>query len=646
MTIIGRLASIHVLILTASLLLASCASNPVDTDNPTIDLGVATQLTTQQIGSLGGSVRVNTPGSSLDGLEIVVPGGAYDASRTFTVSTAPITGHRLGPHFNPISPLITVSNGGGYANELMTLRIPVHVPAGHFAMAFLYDRHTGKVEGMPLLESDTDHVTVFTRNFSHSALTGLGKRSTANAPDVGLSEIVVASVDEATLLGNIQSDFTIGVGTWQFVNWGSYTSTGGNCSGHSIGMLWYYSRKKASGGPLYGRFDNTANDKTPGIWADDADAIKFVSALQRDWTFSADNLKLIDWQWKNDWKTERCFAYSILVTHEPQLMLVTDPTGIQKGSHAVLVYGVNNGTLFIGDPNFPFEDGKYRRAEYDPKLRLYGSYFTGPNGTQTGVPYTDFVYLAKTSVASWETADRHWRELSAGTLGKDAFPTYTILARNEQNDYVPLTDGMSLSSPITVDVRGNGLPAHFAVFERPDKMLANDTRDIELAPGERLLGFCVFDTTSTFAPTSIQHWVGFTWVRVKITGTGTDKPYAPPERDRLNLSVTDSDGPHTLDTAAYLFDGTGLNIYWDRRGCAAGGGISFGPVTRVGTYPLRSASNIGKDCFNYTGTNATATVSQWGSGFAGTFRFEYYRRVPPDYKDSVRIMVSGTFSYP
>ncbi len=639
-------AGIGLLAVISTLLVQSCGSNPVAPDTPTIDVGTSTQLIAQTVGSSGGSVAIDAPGNPLNGLEIEVPSGAYATQRTFTISSTPITGHRLGPHFNPLSPIITVSNGGGYSDALMTMRIPVRVPAGHFAMAFLYDRHTGKVEGMPLLESDTDHVTIFTRNFSHSALTGLGKSASAGAPDVGLSEIVVASVAEAGLLTNIQSDFKIGVDNWQFVNWGSYTSTGGNCSGHSIGMLWYYSRKKASGGPLYGRFDNKGSDKTPGIWADDVDAIRFVSALQRDWTFSADNLKLIDWQWKNDWKTERCFAYSILMTHEPQLMLVTDPVGIQKGSHAVVVYGVNNGTLFIADPNFPFESGQYRRAEYDPKLRLYSSYFTGPNGAQTGVPYTDFVYLAKTSVASWNTADAHWQELAAGTLGKDAFPTYTILARNEQNDYVPLVDGMSLSSPITVDVRGNGFPAHFAVFERPDKMLANDTRDIELAPGERMLGFCVFDTASQYAPYSIQHWVGFTWVRVRITGTGTDKPYEPPQRGRLNLSVTDSDGAQTLDTAAYLFDGTGLSIYWNRSGCAAGGSVHFGPVTRVGTYPLNVALNIGKDCFNSDGATGTASVSQWGSGFAGSFNFQYYKRVPPDYKDSVRVTVSGTFSYP
>ncbi|MEO6047527.1 MAG: hypothetical protein ABIQ57_08625 [Candidatus Kapaibacterium sp.] len=629
---------IRLLVLFTPLLLASCQSNPLAADNPTIDAGTARQLITAPIGVSGGRLIVNTPGDTLNGLEIVVPNRAYDASRTFTISSAPITGNRLGPYFNPISPLITISNGGGYSDKLMTLRIPVRVPAGHFAMAFLYDRHTGKVEGMPLLESDTDHVTVFTRNFSNSVLTGLGKLSSMSATDVELSEIVVASVDESSLLGDIQSDFTIGVDNWQFVNWGSYTSPKGNCSGHSIGMLWYYNRKKASGGPLYGRFDNNGSDKTPAIWADDGDAIKFVSALQNEWSFSADNMKLINWQWRNDWKTERCFAYSILVTHEPQLMLVTDTNGIGKGSHAVVVYRINKGMLFIADPNFPFEDGKYRRAEYDPKLRLYSAYFTGPNGTQNDKPYTDFVYLAKTSVASWTTADAHWKEMSAGTLGRNEFPTYTIMARNEQNDYVPLVDGMSLTSPITIDVRGNGFPAHFIVFERPYGILANDTRDIELPPGERMLGFCVSDTICPYAPASIQHWVGFKWVRVRITGSGTGQPYEPPQRGKLHMNVGDSDGTHLIDSASYYFDGSGLIISWDRHDCAAGGMISFGSVTHVGTYPLITAVDIGKDCFNYDGGTGTATVSQWGSGFAGSFSFEYNK--------GSHGVASGTFSYP
>lgn len=637
------LSGISLLVLLTPFFLASCGNNPVDADNPTIDVGGGTQLVSQAVGVSGGRVIVDAPGDRLDGLEIVVPDGAYDASRTFTVVSAPITGHRLGPHFNPISPLIIVSNGGGYSDELMTLRIPVSVPKGHFAMAFLYDNHTGKVEGMPLLESDSDHVTVFTRNFSHSNLASLGKRSSRSAPDVGLSEIVVASVDEAELLEDIQSDFKIGVDNWQFVNWGSYTSKEGNCSGHSIGMLWYYSQKKASGGPLYGRFDNKGSDKTPAIWADDADAIAFVSELQRNWSFSADNLKLIDWQWKSDWKTARCFAYSILMTREPQLMLVTDPNGIRAGSHAVVVYGINNGTLFIADPNFPFMDGEFRRAPYDPKLRLYGTYYTGPNGTQDGFPYTDFVYLAKTSVASWTTADRLWQEMAAGTIGRDAFPTYKIVARNEENDYVPLVDGMELTSPITVDVQGNGFPAHFLVFGRPNTMLANDTRDIELPPGEHMLGFCVSDTTLPYAPASIQNWIGFKWVRVRIKESGTEGPYEPPKRGRLTVTVTDSDGgAFPLDSTDFSFDNVGLVIRWYRSGCFGSGPgmISFGPVTRTDTYSLDAGAVTPQNCVTYPNvTNGTVTITKWGNGFAGSFSFNYPRVPTPG-------TITGTFSYP
>jgi hypothetical protein len=638
--------SVYALCAATLLLVESCKTNPVDAGNPTIQTGETKQLVTQTIGSSGGKLGVTAPGDSLDGLEVAVPAGAYGDSRTFTISSAPIVSHQLGEYFNPVSPLITISNGGGYSEQLMTLRIPVHVPAGHFAMAFLYDKQSGKLEGMPLLESDSDHVTVFTRNFNHSALTGLGKPSSAAAPDVGLSEIVVASVDENVLLGDIQSDFKVGVDNWQFVNWGSYTSPGGNCSGHSMGMLWYYSQKKKSGGQLYGRFDNDGTDKTPGIWEDDAAAIKFVSALQTDWSFSPDNLKLIDWQWKNDWKTEKCFAYSILVTKEPQLMLVTDPNGIQKGSHAVMVYRVLKGMLFIADPNFPFEDGQFRRAEYDPKLRLYGTYYTGPNGSQTGFAFTDFVYLAKTSVGSWTSAATHWQELASGTIGEGKFPSYRIVARNASNDYVPLTDGMSLTSPITVDVIGDGFPAHFVVFERPNTMLSNDQRDIELTAGDHLLGFCIADTVQCCAPASIQHWIGFKWVKVKITGEDPNA-YTPPERGKLTMSVSDTrDGAQQIDSADYLYDFSNFIIGWRRHGCAASGLVSLTPITHAGTYPLNVSVNINKECFNEGRDNGSVTISQWKDGFAGNFTFDYYKHLPPDYKDSTLVTVTGSFSYP
>lgn len=160
-----------------------------------------------------------------------------------------------------------------------------------------------------------------------------------------------------------------------------------------------------------------AIQSTPEIWADDADGIKFASALQRDWTFSSDNLTLIDWQWNNDRRTERCFAYAILMTHEPQLMLLTDPNGIYKGSHATVVYGVTNGTLLIADPNFLQDSSENRRAEFDPAIGVYRPYYSGPTAGTANQLYTDYVYLAKTSVASWESADTHWREMAAGRLG-------------------------------------------------------------------------------------------------------------------------------------------------------------------------------------------------------------------------------------
>ena len=71
----------------------------------------------EQVGAEGAEIIVDKPGDPLNGLMIEVPAGAYDDNKTFVISEAKIDQHGLGPDFNPVAPMIIVSNGGGDANE-------------------------------------------------------------------------------------------------------------------------------------------------------------------------------------------------------------------------------------------------------------------------------------------------------------------------------------------------------------------------------------------------------------------------------------------------------------------------------------------------------------------------------------------------
>ncbi|MCP4583502.1 MAG: zinc ribbon domain-containing protein, partial [candidate division Zixibacteria bacterium] len=149
--LLGVIGAVVILIIVISVVLASGGGN--DSESTTeaktgsIDLGDKMNLVTDTIDSSGGTIRFDQPGESLHGFQIEVPANAYTDSREFDISYSPVTDHSFGDDFNPISPLISIENGGDYSEELMHVTIPIEVPEGQFAMAFIYDEVTGTLEG-------------------------------------------------------------------------------------------------------------------------------------------------------------------------------------------------------------------------------------------------------------------------------------------------------------------------------------------------------------------------------------------------------------------------------------------------------------------------------------------------------------------
>src|ERR1019366_10263362 len=105
---------------------------------------------TQAIASAGGKLTISGTQTKLDGLVLTVPNTAYTGSRTFSVSSAPITGSTLSAHLVALTPMITISNGGGYATNPMTVQIPITLPTGSVAGGFFYNEATGELEPIPV----------------------------------------------------------------------------------------------------------------------------------------------------------------------------------------------------------------------------------------------------------------------------------------------------------------------------------------------------------------------------------------------------------------------------------------------------------------------------------------------------------------
>ena len=111
-------------------------SSSGNTINPGIETGAMSEVFSASVDSNGGTIKVSLPGSPINGMQIIVPPHSYSATTTFKISYSPILSHSLGQYFNPISPMISVSSDGVYSKYWMTVKIPITLPVGHFAMGF------------------------------------------------------------------------------------------------------------------------------------------------------------------------------------------------------------------------------------------------------------------------------------------------------------------------------------------------------------------------------------------------------------------------------------------------------------------------------------------------------------------------------
>lgn len=132
-TVFVKIFSLNLLLLFSTFLFQTCSDDNSPTelnDNSKPTSGVisteeVTQEISQIIGADDGKVVVTNSDSPINGLTITIPQKGYNEARNYTVSYANITSHDLGANFNPISPMITIKNGGGYSEMPILIKIPI-----------------------------------------------------------------------------------------------------------------------------------------------------------------------------------------------------------------------------------------------------------------------------------------------------------------------------------------------------------------------------------------------------------------------------------------------------------------------------------------------------------------------------------------
>lgn len=489
---------------------------PPSGDSSKLVLGTAAVVKQQTIPADGGIVRVTSSGTALDGLTIEFPSGSYTAGKTIKVSTRPIERHNAGAHFNPLTPLIEVEGAAETADKMIRVRIPAKVPSNHFAMAFYYDPIRQKFEGMPLIDQGPDFVTIVTRHFS---------------------SFVVSAIDETQLKNQmpIYSDFLPGVDDFKFANYGSWLRPGGHCAGQSIAAIWYYVQQKSAGEPnLFGLLDNNGGDSTPAIWQDDTYLYKWCSVLQYDIDWADLEVKIEQvFQDANPTKVWQAFAYSILITGEPQLEgMFTDPNEDgRRGGHAMVIYGVEESDdgdqwrLLVADPNYPAKRDRYI---YFDETGLLEPYSSGANAQEAasghGKLYTSIYYIGKTALLPWEIVAQRYEEVLDGVIGEGIFPETTIIISeitDSGNIEIELKDNFHqttdplvyLYSMIKTSAGDEGV-AYLSVFEgknstAPVNVLIDKTYPAKLKEGDNWFGFYTQGMYNNY-----RKFIDFQWINI------------------------------------------------------------------------------------------------------------------------------------
>jgi hypothetical protein len=423
--------------------LSSCSSFNVEKIKPSknLEIGDETVVATQTIPSSGGTVIVDSPGNEIDGLEIVVPPQSYSTSKTFTISTTPITSHKLGEYFNPLTPLIQIENGGEYSDSIMEITIPITLPNGDIPLGFYYDEITGTLEAIPVKDYTSTSITLLTRHFmSASDLTPANETTKSAGINIdATANLVISSLSESILKATpiISSGFNVGIDDWEFPNYGSYIAIGGHCGGQTLTAMWYYFEKKIKGGnKLFEKFSTV-----PSLWQDNALGYRFSSVIQGDYQVDGEVFtffdKYIDKNQDLDLLKYYSIAGAMLITGEPQGIAVfmqngTNPDGTPfYDGHALICYQVafNEGILYISDPNKP---GIEQSIEF--KNNKFEPYIAQINGNADSYPYPFITWYAKTAWIEWDQFGKRYSELLDSTIGNIApnnFPAYTIWVKGK-----------------------------------------------------------------------------------------------------------------------------------------------------------------------------------------------------------------------
>ena len=394
-------------------------------------------ITNALVGTGGGTLRYQQAGDALNGLRIVVPAGAYPTATTWSVVADSSVRPTLPADFAQVGPTLVVSNGQGYADSVITLTMPMTVPATDAVAPFYFDPGSRTLELIPIVARDDTSASLATRHFTGDLLAIPGRQPSTiriRASSFGSVSIVWIRLSASKLAGTFDSGFRPGLDNWEFINFGDYISPDGDCEGMSITEIYYYYFVTLGGQPaLYHHFDRSLAN----AW-DNVQGFRFAGSVQGDYderyaaglTETAD---LIEAAKANgvppDQLAQSSIVLSLKLTQQPILI------GLEgtPGGHAVVAYSAttvgSQTTVSFADPNYPttprsmvFVDGKLTPVALSTNAR------------STAGSFTRAFALGVTGEVPLRNLDTRWSEFLAKRAGSDRYPTdYALRIRDSIN---------------------------------------------------------------------------------------------------------------------------------------------------------------------------------------------------------------------
>jgi uncharacterized protein (TIGR02145 family) len=509
-----------------------CLKEESGPDFTSLTTGPVREAVSETLSPQGGEIVVPALNSPIDGLKITVNPNSFVSDQTFHVSYCEITDHAFGEFFHPVSPLIAVSYNGGYANELMTVEVPVDIPEGYFAMGFLYNKNTGELEGMPLLTLTRHSVTVATRHFATSSVSGPHTKSSLQnknlyeaVTDSGYFVVSAISLEELKKQTDLVFDFEPGHDDWEFTNHGSCLSSDGICSGMCLSAMWYFIEERLNGNTqLFHKYDKATIINASTLWQDNPEGIKLGSMVQVDYqkTYKAyeSAVDQIARDKTKDSLSWYAFAYSILQTKQPQFIGIMSSAG---GGHVLIANSVwmQNGEIWISDPNHPGNRNislYYDDNEFEP-------YYASLDASTNSYNFEYIAYYGKTAVVDWNTVGKRWEEVNNGTIGDDLFPDKKLWVYDPSGKTAgwELTQDFNTSlDSLYLTIKDNGWKDYaFAVFDAEgykiypkDPYLYGYGDWIQLNPGLNILGYCIYKRSYDQDNKERWDWADFKWVDI------------------------------------------------------------------------------------------------------------------------------------